>query len=130
MYSVLKLYLELLPVSFLPKGRCLGDGSPLLIVSFSVRTNPTDPPLFTLQVNSSKFSFMRNRSLPSLNQESSSFGLVFHRLQFILALPYIVIVYASTRNADSDGVARTVSRPVPSGAGGARVLSLSSEGVA
>lgn len=48
-YSVLKLYLELLPVSFLPIGRCLGETSPLLIDSFSVRTKPTEPPRFTLE---------------------------------------------------------------------------------
>lgn len=47
-YSVLKLYLELFPVSFLPRGRCLGEGSPLLRVSFSVSTKPTEPPRFTL----------------------------------------------------------------------------------
>lgn len=47
-YSVLKLYLELFPVSFLPRGRRRGEGSPLLSVSFSVRTKPTEPPRFTL----------------------------------------------------------------------------------
>lgn len=40
--------------------------------------------------------------------------------------PNIIIVDAGPRYADADGIARTVSRPVPSRASGTRVFSFSS----